>query len=547
MNLILGCSQVGLLASLVVGSIDSGQQAPSLWGTLRPGPHAVGFRSAWELDYGRVYNTTFTDKTTYASGKAPRPILINIWYPATKPADPKPMRHRDYLAIESGDARLTRFASQLIDYERAVVCKEVMGKKTEKLTRMDPRLLDEFWNTPTASLRDAPPIDGKFPLVVYHAGAGSSFEDNSVLCEFLASHGYVVAGSAFQEQSGRSFNIDVKQGSSRDIEFLIAHARRLPYVDWNHIGLMGHSAGAQAALIYRSLGASPVDALVSFDTTQDYSSLDTEGWEYLTKPVLEDSENMTGALLMVANAHAFFQLADSLKDADRYYLTVNKQSHNDFISQGIVHRILESRADSQKEEFRASLASARAGYEAICESVLEFFDACLKNEPRDRASLLKAYRSTKLGGPVPHMEHVPTGMTGPEPFRDDGKTAPTPRQVRPLLAARGLEPAIAVLKRYHSIDPTAVIFQEEFGYVLIDEALERKRVSDALLLYRLYLACGRNISKFYAWHGDLHRRYHSINGAKGDYNKALLLDPGNDQAIQGLRALEALKEKTTKE
>src|SRR5262249_30219062 len=53
-----------------------------------------------------------------------------------------------------------------------------------------------------------------FPLVIYHAGAGSSFEDNSVLCEFLASHGFVVLGSAFPERSGKSFNTDGGEGSA---------------------------------------------------------------------------------------------------------------------------------------------------------------------------------------------------------------------------------------------------------------------------------------------------------------------------------------------
>ena len=85
--------------------------------------------------------------------------------------------------------------------------------------------------------------------MIYHAGHGSSFEDNSVLCEFLASHGYVVFGSAFQEPSGASFNVDGKQTSARDMEFLIAYAKQLPNADWHHVGVIGHSGGAHAALI----------------------------------------------------------------------------------------------------------------------------------------------------------------------------------------------------------------------------------------------------------------------------------------------------------
>src|SRR5262245_59711468 len=76
-------------------------QAPPLGGGLMPGPHAVGFTPAWQLDHARRVNTTFDDKTTYAPGKAPRPILVNMWYPAARAGDGKPMPHRGYLDISS--------------------------------------------------------------------------------------------------------------------------------------------------------------------------------------------------------------------------------------------------------------------------------------------------------------------------------------------------------------------------------------------------------------------------------------------------------------
>ena len=93
------------------------------------------------------------------------------------------------------------------------------------------RLLDRLWATPTACIRDAKPLDRKGPIVIYHCGAQSSHEDNSVLCEFLASHGYVVIGGAFPQASGTTLNIDGSEGSAGDMAFLIGYARRLPYAD----------------------------------------------------------------------------------------------------------------------------------------------------------------------------------------------------------------------------------------------------------------------------------------------------------------------------
>jgi Chlorophyllase len=307
-------------------------QSPPLWGKLSPGSHAVGFKSLWQLDYSRRYNTTFDDKTTYAPGKAPRPILINIWYPAVVAGNVKPMPHGGYLEIQSDDPQLARFSTELAEYNRGVIAKEVMGKTAKELANHEKLLLNQFLGTPTCCVRNAPPAEGKFPLVIYHSGNGSSFEDNSVLCEFLASHGYVVLGSAFQEPSGASFNVD--NGQTRDMEFLIAYARQRPAVDWNHISVIGHSAGAHAALTFRAQSNCAADAVVSLDTTEDYYSVADPRWEPLTTTVAKNRKHMTGPLLMVASPHAFFQLADSLSFARRYYLTIRDLGHNDFISQG---------------------------------------------------------------------------------------------------------------------------------------------------------------------------------------------------------------------
>src|SRR5262249_12931917 len=160
-------------------------------------------------------------------------------------------------------------------------------------------------------------------------------EDNAVLCEFLASHGFVVLGSAFQDQDGKGLNTDNREGSAGDLAFLIAHARTLPAVDWNHVGLVGHSAGAQASLVYRSQANTAVDAVVSLDTTQDYRGVSDPFWSFTPK-VVKSADNLNCPLLMAAGPNAFFELADSLRHAERYYLTITGVDHNDYIAQGII-------------------------------------------------------------------------------------------------------------------------------------------------------------------------------------------------------------------
>jgi pimeloyl-ACP methyl ester carboxylesterase len=504
---------------------------------LRAGPHTVGFESRWELDWGRTYNLVFPDRTRYAAGKAPRPIVINTWYPAAVPTGCTPMRHRDYLRIETDDPRLTRFAAELAAYQRLAVCRDVTGKATAQLTDSERALLDEFWETPRASFRDATPAKGEFPLVIWRGGSGASIDDNAVLCEFLASHGYIVVTSAFQRGTGCSFNIDAFATSVRDTEFLIRYAREHSRADWQHIGLAGHSAGAQSALLFQSQHRSPVDALVSVDSTQDYFCPTTTGWELVGRHLLKRKKNINIPLLFIANPHAFFEVADALEHADRYYLTASDLDHEDFVSLGIARRIFKSRANPQNQDLRASLETARAGYETICEAIRRFFRAFLCDEPADRDNLPQEYQASALGGRAFGLEHVPVGVTGPEPFRTGSPTAPAPRQFRSVLAALGVEATIALMKHYHALDSTPAIFGGGFGYALIDELFEKERPSDAVAFHRLYMSFGQDILSMYLEEGELHRRSNAKAEARRYYEKALASDPGNDVATRGLDAL----------
>ena len=528
---------IAISATVLIGTGGNAMSAPRFWGKLSAGPFAVGFKSLWQLDYSRVYNTVFDDKSAYASGKAPRPILINIWYPADQSSEPTPMPHGDYLKIQTEDPRLARFAGKLAEYERNIVCNEVMGKARTELTADERTRLDRLWETPTACRRDAPPLDARFPLVVYHSGAGSSFEDNAVFCEFLASHGYIVVGSAFQDQSGETLAVDGGEGSARDLEFLIAHARRQPNVDWQHIGVAGHSLGAQAILMFRAQAASPVDAVVSLDTTQDYHTLASPGWEELERRLLENSQDVNGPILMVANACALFQLADKLVHAERYYFTLRDQDHNDFIDQGIKRHALEYDAKPGDQKVASALASARAGYESVCTYALDFFNAYLKNQPGRREELVKKFRDTEFGGDQPHVEYLPVGATGPEPYRDELSLPPTLRQMRLIIAGRDEAATLALLKRWREKEPGAPVLQEDYGFALVDECLGDGRIKEAIAINRFYSSHIARFPTIFRRRGDGCKNAGLRSFAMDYYKKACLLDPSDGEAAARLKEL----------
>jgi hypothetical protein len=537
---------MGLLVIALPGFAAA--QSPPLWGKLSPGSYGVGFRTVWQLDYSRRYNTTFADKTTYATGKAPRPILINIWYPAKAAGNGKTMRHRDYLDVRSAEPSLAKFSGALSDYVLGSYAQELQAKPDKETLDREKRLLDDLLNTPTPCVRDAAAAEGQFPLVIYHAGAGSTFDDNSVLCEFLASHGYVVFGSAFQEPSGASFNVDGKHTSARDMQFLIGHAKQLPNVDWHHVGVIGHSAGAHATLIYRAQPDCLADAVVSLDTTQDYFSVAELRWEELCATVSKNRKNMTGPLLIVANPHAYFQLADSLSLARRYYLTIKDLDHNNFVSQSSMmgelrHRLRFPTAagagagppNAEEVKERTRLTAVKSAYESLCTYIFHFLDAELKGDAAGKKFVATQYRDTPLAGAAPHVEYVPPGVTGAEPYAENSSQPPTPRQVREFLRKHGSAKTLALFRRFQKDSATQSIYHQFFGWALVSELLDQGKTQDAIVFRDYYREFGPDFGKMFLEWGRLFLGWERKELARDFFKKALLLDRSNREAADGLK------------
>jgi dienelactone hydrolase len=520
-------------------------QALPFWGDLPKGPFAVGFKSLWQLDYSRSYHLDSKDKAISVSAKAPRPILINIWYPARATTNAKAMLHRDYLKIESSAPQLREFSRKLIEYNRGVIVKEISGKSQESLNDKEKLLVEAFFNTPTASIRNATPQSGRFPLIIYHSGAGSSIEDNTVLCEFLASNGYVVINSAYQRADGSSLNIDGGEGSALDIRYLIAYASRLPYVNWNKIGTLGHSLGAQAIIISQTRSNSIVDALVSLDTTQDYHAVSMPLWNNVTEPVLNNIKNMSVPALVVADKHAIFQLWDRLQYAERYYFTTSHLEHNDFISQGLLQRAFSQKADAKEPENKSrdntlqqELDLARKDYQVVCRSVLNFFNTFLKGDNRGKDSLLSQYQGTSFDGADPHIEYVPKQVTSPEKYDVSSSIPPSPRQVRHILTNNGIGRTLDLLKKFWQKDSTHPIYNLDFAFDLVCDLLHKGKTDDAGEIYKLYTELDGKFQVSIIRRLLVYGEYFP-NHAIYFFKKVLILEPGNLKAAEKLKEIES--------
>src|SRR5205823_5961260 len=121
--------------------------------------------------------------------------------------------------------------------------------------------------------------DGRFPVIVYHAGLEGSYEDNSVLCELLASHGYVVLSSAYHNADSTDTAIGWDLSTTfADNGVVMRFAATLPFADLSRLAAVGHSFGAQASLAWHAEPNSPLDAVAALDTTVEYGTLDWPGF-----------------------------------------------------------------------------------------------------------------------------------------------------------------------------------------------------------------------------------------------------------------------------
>ena len=507
-----------------------------------PATYAVGFRSSWELDHGRTYRTAFDDGATYGGAGAPRPVLMNVWYPAKARAAAERMPHGAYLELPGGDPALARLAAALTGYERGVLATELLGKAPDELGPEDEALLAECLGARSGCVRGAEPADGRFPLVVYHSGAGSSFEDDAELCELLARHGTVVVGSAFQEADGSGFGIDGRAGSARDMGFLVTRAGELPFVDATRVALVGHSAGAQAILRYAGEPDCPADALVLLDTTLDYYDLRFPLHASLVAEVTRNVAHIDQPMLVVASPEAQFQLCDRLVRAERTYLTVPELGHNEHISQGHQRNELDLRrgrtANGEPLDLER-IRLLRARYDAECDVVRLFIDSVLHERTEVLAARLLELEGNTLGGPEPCVERVPRGTNGPAPYDLESDRPPTPRQLGPLLCSAGAERTCAVLARFRDAEPKSPIYDSSMVcgsllFALVDAGEE----DDARTLYACLQTLLPEVLTLFTFASDITRTAGRPEDARRLLRAALVLEPEDEELQRRAAELE---------
>lgn len=374
-----------------------------------PGPHGVGMRVVRLYDTTRVYEPAAADA---AAGAAPvrkaarpgRPLQTVIWYPAHKGGSP--MRYDDYLKLLGWDDDFDRSPAEqarvLADWLKIVT----EGKPAAQLAA---ERADALW-----AVRDAAPLRGKFPVVVYSPSLSSNAFENAEVMEFLASHGYLVITHPALGIKGRWQKADLEhaQAQAADIRFLVDFAATLPEADMSRVTAMGFSFGGLANVLAAARD-DRIKALVCLDGTVRYKNT------FMDQAAYAVPEKLTTPLLFLAQRpQPMERLVDfkpdlsgsflrRMKNADVYLLTMYPMEHVHFGSSYLRLDPLEFDEYTRDEVAQAYGQTARY--------VLNFLNGTMKNDPAGLAYLRKA----PAGAPPHSVRHqffpAQKGATGAAP------------------------------------------------------------------------------------------------------------------------------------
>jgi hypothetical protein len=142
----------------------------------------------------------------------------------------------------------------------------------------DSGLFERLLDTPVAGARNATLAAGRFPLVLYALGLNDYQQENTVLWEFLTSHGFVVVVvpqlGASAEAFRMRFGAEAMRLQAADLMLVAARMRAAPYVAPLSPAYVGHSSGALAGfLAAQAMGASGVVSLDGDLTTPSGAAL----------------------------------------------------------------------------------------------------------------------------------------------------------------------------------------------------------------------------------------------------------------------------------
>ncbi|MCG8307581.1 MAG: prolyl oligopeptidase family serine peptidase [Cytophagales bacterium] len=333
---------------------------------LNSGKYKVGFIHYTTSDSTRTYSRVYD----YSNQKIARPIPVSVWYPSEQYMDnKKPLKILDYFEILKEEEEWEHLPNeQLLNwfyYPNTPANRNHLKEQAKAFSGI------EFAN-------------GKFPVIVYAPSYQASSIENFALCEFLASHGYVVISSPSRGTETRWFsnnNAKEMETQARDVEFLIKEVSKFPIADLDKIASMGFSFGGLSNVIAQMRNDN-IKAIVSLDGTERYQYALMQKSPFFSNTRIDvpyihmAQKNIPEKVVREDNINVElntkFELYDSITKSKAYRLKFHNLTHSYFSTLGVLFAKRDNRQDKSDSEIMES-------YKWVSIYTLNFLNAYLKD------------------------------------------------------------------------------------------------------------------------------------------------------------------------
>jgi pimeloyl-ACP methyl ester carboxylesterase len=484
------------------------------------GNYSVGLNVVEQYDYSRAFRSVFDELGGPYRGERARPLQTLVWYPAL-PSSAKTMTVRAYM-----DLWLT---------ETSFGQPNSPARCREWLSGMNPSLESALW-----AVRGASPAPGRFPVVIYAPSFSSVSWENADLCEYLASHGFVVIAGPSLGATTRSMTADVLgvRTQAADISFLIGYARELPQADVSKVAVAGFSWGG-ISNVCAAAQDNRIRALIALDGSLRY-------WPGIVRLAGVQPEHMS--IPMASFSKTEWTLEEQARYLSRAQMdgpnVLNAWKHGDLLDVhmlGMTHREFSSMfqrnedvwKDFHDPEFpdrrRADYGREEgiSGYACVARYVLQFLNAYFNRDPAARAYLKRT--PAENGMPRHYMDVS---------YRPATASPPSVEGLRAEVGRQGFGRAQEISTEWSKRDPHLQLDENGLkGWA--EELLDLGRPQDALVLLNINVQAHPDSSAAHAARARALELAGQRQAAIEGYRRALEVNEVNPDASRRLRELES--------
>ncbi|MDX2070671.1 MAG: hypothetical protein SFV55_19745 [Haliscomenobacter sp.] len=465
--------------------------------TLPLGPHAVGFQVFNQFDYGRHFQPKLDFEGKPNTGQSALPIQISMWYPA-QANKLKKMLFAEYRYL---DAQKNSF-KPLSDQEKKDAGNGLkFSAKFGQNLDLSEQQIQNILQSTTAAVLNAPKQKGPFPVIIVGVDGGPG--TNNVLCEYLASLGYVVLLTPSVAHTG---TWQAKQPQLAlaerigNLEYLLAFLRSQTMVDPQRIGVLGSNFDGMSALLFQMKNMQ-ADAVASLD-----------GWEgktgtqesLLQSPFFDANKMRVPYLTFLQdekNPPPYLQLSqkvlDTLRYADRYYAVLRGMDHSCLI--GNLGVIPDLPAEKQQS------------YQFLYTRIGQFFDAYVKKSPEALQSLQK--KASEMA--------YPTDMLKVELQQKALPPVPTPEEFEAIVMSGNLEKATQAFVAGKQLNPSLQIFDFQTLNLFAFRFGQQQKKEQVLAIWKLGTVAFPNSTSVLERLGDAYLAMGEKLQAREQFEKAL--------------------------